>query len=98
MNADDPPEVAFAWNDRPGGNVEHLAAHGLSTHEWETVFFGAPDHDHDKERTDSWVAEGRCRGRCYRSVYTILEGNVVFPVLVYPITGFRIMRRGLRQP
>jgi hypothetical protein len=91
-------EVMVAWDDRPGLNVEHIAAHGLSTGEWEALFFSAPDHDHDQERAGSRVAEGRHRGRRFRIVYDILEGTVVYPVLVFRVTGFRIARRGLRRP
>jgi hypothetical protein len=94
-----PAEVAFAWDDRPGQNAEHVAEHGLSTGEWESIFHSAPDHDQDRdrERPESWVAEGRFRVRYYRISCALLEGTVVFPVLVYPITGFPISRRGLRR-
>ena len=91
------PDVEFAWDARPGENIDHIAEHGLIPADWETLFFSAPDHDRDKEHSELWVAEGRLRGRRYRIVYKLLEGTVIFPVLVFPITGFPITRRGLRR-
>jgi hypothetical protein len=73
-----------------------MAEHGLAPNDWEALFFSAPDHD--KEHDELWVAEGRLQGRRFRIVYMLLEGTVIYPVLVFPITGFPITRRGLRRP
>ena len=91
------PDVTFAWDDRPGMNVGHIAAHELTTSTWESVYHDAPDHDHDKDDPELWVAEGRHSGQLYRIVYLVLDGTVVMPILIQPITGFPIHRRGLRR-
>lgn len=98
MNAFQNSAVEFAWDERPGENVDHIAEHGLAPDDWEALFLSAPDHDHDKEHAELWVAEGRLRGCRFRIVYMLLEGSVIYPVLVFPITGFPITRRGLRRP
>lgn len=41
------------------------------------------------------VAEGRVRGRRFRIIYTIVDGGVILPLTVFPITGFPIKRRGV---
>ena len=78
-------------------NVEHVVRHGLDPATWEAIYHAAPDHDHDKDDPSLWVAEGRHGRQRYRIVYVLLEGSVVFPVLVQPITGFPVRSRGLRR-
>jgi hypothetical protein len=96
-NVERNPDIEFAWDDRTGENVDHIAEHGLIPADWEALFHSAPDHDHDKEHSELWVAEGRLRGQLYRIVYNIFDGTVIYPILIFPITGFRILRRGLRH-
>ena len=90
------PDVAFAWDERPGMNVEHITANGMTTDDWESIFSTAPDHDSDKDDPSGLGCRGsRLHGKLYRIVYQILDGTVVFPIFVEPITGFKISRRGL---
>lgn len=87
--------VRFLWDDRPGRNLEHIAAHGMTPDLWEEVYHRALRRAPDKDDQAVMVAEGRARGRAYRIVYAI-EGDVVVPLTILPITGFPIERRGLR--
>lgn len=85
----------FLWDDRPGRNVEHIAAHGMTTDLWEAVFHRAMRRIPDKDDPTLVAAEGRVRGQVYRIVYAI-EDEVVVPLTILPITGYPIERRGLR--
>ncbi|MBN8524371.1 MAG: hypothetical protein J0M02_03425 [Planctomycetes bacterium] len=87
--------VSFLWDDRPGRNVAHIAAHGMSKALWEEVYHRAVRRMSDKDDASVMVAEGRARGRAYRIIYAIDEDHVI-PLSILPITGFPIERRGLR--
>ncbi len=84
--------IHFLWDERPGRNLEHIAAHGMTPDLWEQVFHHVTHRIPDKEDP---TAEGRVRRRLYRIVYAI-ENDVVVPITILPITGFPIERRGLR--
>jgi hypothetical protein len=88
--------MIFLWDARPGSNIDHIAAHGLTTDLWEAVFHRAVVHEPDKDDAEAMVAEGRIRGRLYRIVYGI-DGELVMPITIIPITGFPITRRALRR-
>jgi hypothetical protein len=62
---------------------------------WEEVYHQAVLRMTDKDDASIMVAEGRASGGRYRIVYAI-EGDVVVPLTILPITGFPIERRGLR--
>ena len=85
----------FLWDHRPGHNVEHITAHGLTTDLWEAVFLRATRRIPDKDDAEVTTAEGRVEGRLYRIVYAC-DDEVVLPLTILPITGFPIRRRGLR--
>jgi len=87
--------VHFLWDDRPGRNLEHIAAHGMTPALWEQVFHQATRRIPDKDDPTLMTAEGRVRRHLYRIVYAI-ENDVVVPITILPITGFPIERRGLR--
>ncbi len=86
--------VVFLWDSRPGANIDHIAAHGVTTDLWQEVFHRATLHASDKDEPALTVAEGRARNRLYRIVYGV-EDEAVIPVTIIPITGFPIKRRGL---
>jgi hypothetical protein len=85
----------FLWDHRPGHNVDHITAHGLTTDLWEAVFHRATRRIPDKDDAEVTAAEGRVGGRLYRIVYAC-DDEVVLPLTILPITGFPIRRRGLR--
>ena len=39
------PYYEVVWNDEPGGNVEHIAEHGLTPEDVEEVLFSPLDRD-----------------------------------------------------
>jgi hypothetical protein len=85
----------FAWDSRPGKNVEHIAENGMTTDLWEEVYHRATRRALDKDDATVVVAEGRARGKKYRIIYSIEDGEVI-PMSIIPITGFSTERRGLR--
>ena len=87
--------VCFLWDDRPGRNRDHIAAHGMTSDLWEQVYYHATHRISDKDDPTLMTAEGRVRKCLYRIVYAIYH-DVVVPITILPITGFPIERRGLR--
>lgn len=87
--------VHFLWDERPGRNVEHIAAHGMTPSLWEEVFHRASRCVTDKDDGAVMAAEGRVRGSVYRIIYAV-DDDVVTPLSILPITGYSIRRRGLR--
>lgn len=86
----------FLWDHRPGRNVEHIAAHGMTTLLWEEVYHHALQRAPDKDDPTVMVAEGRANGHRYRIIYAIDGSGDIVPLSILPITGFPIERRGLR--
>jgi hypothetical protein len=74
------PAINFLWDPRPGSNIDHIAAHGLTTQQWESVFHNADRREEDKDEPSFVVAEGRLKKRLFRIVYE-LDGDVVVPIL-----------------
>ena len=79
------PWYDFIWNDEPGGNVEHIAEHGLSTEDVEAVICNP------LEKTTS-----RSSGRPVATGYTA-DGRLIFVVYdeidectVYPVTAYEV--------
>lgn len=87
--------TAFHWDSRPGGNIDHIRDHGLTTGMWETLYQQRQLEWTDKEDATISVAEARLSGRLYRIVYEV--DDVITPIAVIPITGFPITRRALRR-
>ena len=88
--------ILFLWDPRPGANVDHITAHGMTTDLWEEVFRKASLRSPDKEDPTITVAEGRVQHRLYRIVYAV-EDDTVIPIAIFPITGFPLSKRGLRR-
>ncbi len=79
------PWYDFIWNYEPGGNVEHLAEHGLTPEDVEAVICNP------LERTTS-----RTSGRPVLTGYT-LDGRLILVVFeeidevtVYAVTAYEI--------
>jgi hypothetical protein len=90
------PAPEFLWDPRPGSNMDHIASHGMTTDLWEEVYFKSTILDEDKDDPTAFIAEGRVSGKLYRIIYG-LDGDIVMPVAIIPITGFPINRHGLRR-
>ncbi|GDY14264.1 hypothetical protein LBMAG53_31420 [Planctomycetota bacterium] len=86
----------FLWDTRPGRNVDHVVAHGMTTDLWETVYHRAARTARDKDDETITIAEGRHSRQWYRIIYTEQSDGTVVPLSIFPITGFPIERRALR--
>jgi hypothetical protein len=86
----------FLWDTRPGRNVDHVVAHGMSTAQWEDVYHRASHAAPDKDDETITVAEGRLGRQWYRIIYAEQGDGTVVPLFIIPITGFPIERRALR--
>ena len=88
-------QVVFLWDERPGSNVDHVSAHGLTPALWEAVYDYASVRLADKDDPSIFAAEERARGRLFGIVYAD-DGDSIISMTIIPITGFPIARRGLR--
>jgi hypothetical protein len=87
----------FLWDERPGGNVDKIAAHGMDTATRESVYDNATAFARDKDDISVVVAEGKAHRQLYRIIYRIDDDDGIIPLAILPITGMPIKRRGLRQ-
>jgi len=77
------PWYDIVWNYEPGGNVEHIAEHGITTEEVEAVIC------HPLEKTTS-----RSSGRPVVTGYTedgrhiLVVYEEIDEVTVYPVTAY----------
>ena len=79
------PWLEVIWIDGPGGNVEHIAQHGVTMQEVEEVLQNPLDSD-VSESSGRPIVFGRTRaGRFLAVVYEPVD-----PVTVYPITAFDV--------
>lgn len=79
------PWYEVIWNYEPGGNVEHIAEHGLTPEDVEAVIFNP------LETTTS-----RSSGRPVATGYTP-DGRLIFVVFeeideitIYPVTAYEV--------
>jgi uncharacterized DUF497 family protein len=89
--------MEFRWND---WNMEHVANHGVSPGEAETVVRGAARPWPQKIEDDKWLVWGRGRGgRLLQVVFALDEDGTVFVLHARPLTEiekrrFRRRRKG----
>lgn len=77
------PWYDFIWDDGPGGNVEHIAEHGLTPEEVEFVI-EHPDWVERSRSSDRTVAHGQTRdGRYIVAVYDLVDDITIYPVTAY---------------
>jgi len=79
------PYSEFIWNEEPGGNVEHIAEHGLDPEDVEDVIFNSVDRD--VSRTSGLpIAFGFTPdGRYIMVVYEQLDDITIYPVTAYDV-------------
>lgn len=79
------PWIEVIWITGPGGNVEHVARHGVSVREVEQVLRNPLDVD-VSESSGRPIAFGRTsKGRFLAVVYEQVD-----EITVYPITAFDV--------
>ncbi len=79
------PWYDIIWNDEPGGNVEHIAEHGLTPDDVEDVLFN-PLEETTSRSSRRPVATGYTRdGRLVLVVYELIDDVTIYPVTAYEI-------------
>jgi uncharacterized DUF497 family protein len=79
------PYIEFIWNDELGGNVEHIAEHGISMENVEDVLFNPVDRDVSRSSGYPMVFGYTSDGRYIAVVYERVDETTV-----YPITAFEV--------
>ena len=80
------PWCEVIWNYEPGGNVEHIAEHGITPDEVEAVLFD-PLEITTSRTSGRPVATGYVDdGRLIFVVYEQIDDVTVYPVTAYEVT------------
>jgi hypothetical protein len=90
VDVPDRGEVLIAWDDDddPEGNVPHIAAHGLSRDEVESVLLEIGNVEGTSRSSRRPIVFGwTSTGRFIEVVYEWSSGN---PPAVYPITAYEV--------
>jgi hypothetical protein len=79
------PDYEFIWNEEPGGNVEHMAEHGLTPEDIEEVLLNPLDRD--VSRTSGLpIAFGFTPdARFILVVYEQIDEITLYPVTAYDV-------------
>lgn len=75
------PFYFFLWNEL---NEEHLAEHGVTTDEFESIVCD-PDAIDASRSSDRRIAFGAAHGRLLACVYEMLDDDTVLPVTAYEV-------------
>ena len=73
------------WNPEPGGNVEHIAEHGLTPDDVEAVLFHPIAHDISRASGRPMVYGFTSAGRYIVVVYEEIDDHTVYPVTAYDV-------------
>lgn len=73
------------WNEEPGGNVAHIAEHGLTPDDVEEVIFNPVDVDVSRSSGLPIVFGFTPEGRYILVVYEQLDEVTVYPVTAYEV-------------
>ncbi len=78
--------VTIVWDHSPGGNVEHVATHGLTPGEVDEVLQD-PRSSFDVSRTTGYPAAfgETATGRYIIVVYDEIEESTVYPITAYEV-------------
>jgi hypothetical protein len=79
------PFYEIVWNEEPGGNVEHIAQHGMMPEDVEEVFFNPVDRDVSRSSGLPIVFGFTPGGRYILVVYEQIDETSVYPVTAYPV-------------
>lgn len=79
------PFYEIIWNEEPGGNIEHIAEHGLSPKDVEEVLFNPVDRDVSRSSGLPIVFGFTPDGRYILVVYEQIDDVTVYPVTAYVV-------------
>jgi uncharacterized DUF497 family protein len=78
-------QIIWDLDDDPGGNVQHIAEHGLSIDEVEDVLFAADEVVASYSSGRPIVFGETGSGKRIAVVFDVVEEN---PLAVYPVTAY----------
>ncbi|ETX07942.1 DUF4258 domain-containing protein [Candidatus Entotheonella palauensis] len=73
------------WNEEPGGNIEHIEAHGLTVVDVEYVLATFESEDVSRSSGRPCVFGYTPDGTYIIVVYERLEDDTLYPVTAYPV-------------
>jgi hypothetical protein len=79
------PYYEIIWNEEPGGNVEHIAEHGLTPDDVEEVLFNPLDRDVSRSSGLPIVFGFTPDGRYILVVYEQTAEITIYPVTAYEV-------------
>lgn len=78
--------LTVVWDDSPGGNVEHVAAHGLTPDEVEDVLQDLSNPVVHSRSSSLPIVFGHTRtGRYIAVVFDPLDNDTVYPITAYDV-------------
>ena len=75
----------FVWNYEPGGNVEHIADHGLSPEDVEAVICDPLEKKVSRSSGRPVVTGYTSDGRLIVVVFEMFDDMTVYPVTAYEV-------------
>ena len=79
------PYYEVIWNDEPGGNVQHIAEHGLTPEDVEEVLFNPVGHDLSRTTGLPIVFGFTANRRYILVVYEQVDGITIYPITAYDV-------------
>ena len=79
------PYYDVIWNPEPGGNVEHIAEHNLTSEDVEAVLFHPIAHAISRSSGRSMVYGFTPDGRYVVVVYEEIDDHTLYPVTAYEV-------------
>lgn len=80
------PYFVFIWDDHPGGNVEHLAEHGVTTDEAEQVVVQPIEVGPNRRHPDRMFAVGHtASGRRLGVSYLHLDETTLLVITAFEL-------------
>ncbi len=79
------PWFDVIWNDEPGGNVEHIAEHGLTPEDVEEVLFNPLGETTSRSSGRPVVTGYSPDGRLILVVYEQIDDVTIYPVTAYEV-------------
>jgi uncharacterized DUF497 family protein len=81
------PWYEIVWNYEPGGNVEHIADHGLDPEDVEAVIYDPLETTISRSSGRPVVTGYTPDGRLIFVVYEEIDETTVYPVTAYEVDG-----------
>jgi hypothetical protein len=73
------------WNEEPGGNIEHIEAHGLTVDDVEHVLANYEDADVSRSSGLPCVFGYTPDGTYIIVVYELLDADTSYPITAYAV-------------